>query len=130
MFVQNLNQKQQAALLHYADAVMRADGEIDPKELVAMQVLHSQVQEGIKAEEVEISELPRIFKRKLSRVSFLLELAGMAYIDDEYEQREAKLVTDIAKVFDLQDCGTMAAIEQWVTDQFLMLKQAKNLMEE
>ena len=42
MFVQNLNERQQGVLLHYADEVMRTDRKIDAAELMAMDVLRNQ----------------------------------------------------------------------------------------
>ena len=92
MFTQNLNERQQGILLHYADEVMRVDGHIHSKELVALDQLRSQMIAGMKAEEVPIDALPDIFKLRLSRVYFLLELVGMGYANENFEPKQSDLV--------------------------------------
>ena len=129
MFVQNLNERQQGVLLHYADEVMRADGRIHPAELVVMDVLRNQVEPGVKAEGLAIEELPGVFKRKLSRVSFLLELVGMGYANEDFDPTQSELVNRISEVFGFHENGTMETIEQWVKDQLALMKQAEQLME-
>ena len=57
MFVQNLNERQQGVLLHYADEVMRVDRSIDASELMAMDMLRDQAEPGVKAEDVPIEQL-------------------------------------------------------------------------
>ena len=130
MFVQNLNERQQGALLHYADEVMRADGRIHPAELVIMDALRNQMKPGVKAENVAIEGLPDLFKRKLSRVSFLLELVGMGYANEDFDPAQSELVNQIAKVFGFHEDGTSDTIEQWVKDQLALMDRARQLMEE
>ena len=50
MFVQNLNERQQGVLLHYADQVMRVDGRIEASVLMAMDMLRDQTEPGVKVE--------------------------------------------------------------------------------
>ena len=72
MFVQNLNERQQGVLLHYADEVMRVDRRIDASELMAMDMLRDQAEPGVKAEDIPLEQLSVLFEDRLSRVSFLL----------------------------------------------------------
>ncbi|MDE0417116.1 MAG: hypothetical protein OXI95_09310 [bacterium] len=129
MFVQNLNERQQGVLLHYADEVMRTDRSIKAAELVAMDLLRSQTEPGVKAEDVPIEQLPGVFEDRLSRVSFLLELVGMGYSDEDFDPEESELVGRIAEVFSLHADRTIRAIEDWVRDQLNLLKEAQKLME-
>ena len=129
MFVQNLNERQQGVLLHYADEVMRADRKIDAAELMAMDVLRNQVEPGVKAEDVPIELIPGLFEDRLSRVSFLLELVGMGYANEDFDSTQSELVNQIAKVFSLHENGTIEAIEKWVQDELAMMKKAQKLME-
>ena len=62
MFVQNLNERQQGVLLHYADEVMRADRKIDAAELIALDMLRKQAEPGVKADDVAIEALPDLFE--------------------------------------------------------------------
>lgn len=129
MFVQNLNERQQGVLLHYADEVMRADRRIDAAELMAMDMLRNQTEPGVKAEDVPVEALPGLFEDLLSRVSFLLELVGMGYANEDFDPTQSELVNDIAKVFSLHENGVIEAIEKWVQDQLALMKQAQQLME-
>ena len=130
MFTQNLNERQQGILLHYADEVMRVDGHIHSKELVALDQLRSQMIAGMKAEEVPIDALPDIFKRKLSRVCFLFELVGMGYANEYFDPKQSDLVNTIAKEFHFDSDGTIEAIEDWVKEELAMMTRAQELMKE
>ena len=129
MFVQNLNERQQGVLLHYADEVMRADRRIDAAELMEMDILRNQAEPGVKAEDVPIEALPGLFEDRLSRVSFLLELVGMGYANENFDPEQSELVNQIARVFGFHENGTIEAIEKWVQDELALMKQAQQLME-
>ncbi len=130
MFVQNLNERQQGVLLHYADEVMRADGRIHAAELLAMDELRNQMEPGVKAESIAVVALPDVFKRRLSRVSFLLELVGMGYANEDFDPAQSELVDQVAKVFGFHEDGTIESIEQWVKDQLALMNHARQLMED
>ena len=129
MFVQNLNERQQGVLLHYADAVMRVDRRIDAAELLAMDMLRNQATPGVKAEDVPIEALPGLFGDRLSRVSFMLELVGMGYANEDFDPTQSELVNRIAKAFAFHENGTVEAIERWVQDELALMKQAQQMME-
>ena len=130
MFTQNLNERQQGILLHYADEIMRIDGHIDSTELVALDQLRSQMIAGTKAEEVPIDSLPDIFQRKLSRVCFLFELVGMGYANECFDPKQSDLVNAIATTFGFDNDGTIDAIEDWVKEELAMMMRAQELMKE
>lgn len=129
MFVQNLNERQQGVLLHYADEVMRADRRIDASELMAMDMLRNQAEPSVKAEDVPIEELAGLFEDRLSRVSFLLELVGMGYVNEDFDPRQSDLITQIAGAFSFHADGTIEAIEAWIRDQLALMKNAQRLMQ-
>ena len=112
MFVQNLNERQQGVLLHYADEVMRADRKIDAAELLAMDMLRNQTEPGVKAEDIPIEALPGLFEDRLSRVSFLLELVGMGYANEDFDPEQSELVNQIAKVFSFHENGVIESIDR------------------
>ena len=129
MFVQNLNERQQGALLHYADEVMRVDRRIDASELMAMDMLRDQAEPGVKAEDVPIEQLPGLFEDRLSRVSFLLELVGMGYVNEDFDPRQSELIAQMAEAFSFHEDGTIEAVEGWVKEQLALTKSAQRLME-
>lgn len=61
MFVQNLNAKQQAALLYMAKVVAHADGNMDELQLGMMEILAKQAEAGVKEMVVPLDELPILF---------------------------------------------------------------------
>ena len=129
MFVQNLNERQQGVLLHYADQVMRVDGRIEASELMAMDMLRDQAEPGVKAEDVPIEQLFGLFQYRLSRVSFLLELVGMGYVNEDFDPRQSALIAQIAEAFSFHEDGTIEAVEAWVREQLALMKSARQLME-
>ena len=129
MFVQNLNERQQGVLLHYADEVMRVDRRIDASELMAMDMLRDQAEPGVKPEDVPIGQLSSLFEDRLSRVSFLLELVGMGYVNEDFDPRQSELIAQIAEAFSFHEDGTIEAVEGWVKDQLALTKSARQLME-
>ena len=130
LFVQNLNDRQQCVLLHYADAVMRADNRIDSSELVAIDMLRNQAHPGASPEEVPIDKLGGIFRNRIGRVSFLLELIGIGHVNEDLDPRQSELIERIAEAWDMQADGTLAAASQWVADQLDLMKRARELMGE
>ena len=129
MFVQNLNERQQGVLLHYADEVMRVDRRIDASELMAMDMLRAQAEPGVKAEDVPIERLSDLFEDRLSRVSFLLELVGMGYVNEDFDPRQSDLIAQMAEAFSFHEDGTIEAVEGWVKEQLALTKSARQLME-
>lgn len=131
MFVQNLNERQQGALLYYADELMRSDGKIHAEELMQMEELRKQVQSNVKAEEVSFEELPLLFKRRLSRVSFLFELFGMGYAGHEnksFNPSQTEIIKEISAAFNFHKDGTIQEIEKWVEEQIRLMQKANLIL--
>ena len=130
MFLQNLNERQQGALIHYADAVMRVDNRIEPSELVAMDMLRNQAHPGVQPDDVPIGQLGELFKTRIGRVSFLLELVGMGYVNDDFDPRQSELIRQVAAALDMLNDSTLESVEMWVVDQLALMKRAQQLMQE
>ncbi len=126
MFVQYLNERQQGALLHYADRIMRVDGVIDAKEMVHIETLRDQAP-GVKAEDLAVEDLPRVFEDRSSRIAFLLELVAMGYVNEAFDPSESELVGRVAAAFSLG--SDMDDVESWVRRQLLLTREARELME-
>ena len=126
MFVQYLNERQQGALLHYADRIMRVDGVIDAKEMVHIETLRDQAP-GVKADDLAVEDLPRVFEDRSSRIAFLLELVAMGYVNEAFDPSESELVGRVAAAFSLE--SDMDDVESWVRRQLLLTREARELME-
>ena len=127
MFVQYLNERQQGVLLHYADRIMRVDGAIDAKEMVHIDALREQAAPGAKAEDLPAEELSQVFEDRSSRSAFLLELVGMGYANEAFDARQSGLVADISAAFSLE--YELDDVESWVKRQFVLVREARSLME-
>ena len=128
MFVQYLNEQQQAALLHYAHEMMRADASVEGDELAHMEILRRQAQPGVEAEDVPIAELANLFDDRLSRVAFLLEVIGMGYADEAFDPEESRLTDQLAEALAIEDYEILDDIKSWVKRQLLLIKEAHQLM--
>ena len=69
------------------------------------------------------------FQGHTRRVSFLLELVGMGYANEDFDPRQSALIAQIAKAFSFHEDGTIEAVEGWVKDQLALTKSARQLME-
>ena len=128
MFVQYLSELQQSALLHYAHEVMCADSSVDASELNRLELLRTQAQPGVQAENVAIEELPELFDNRMSRFALLFEVVGMGYADEEFDPRESELINTMAKVLAIEE-DELLSIISWVKRQLLLVKEAHRLME-
>lgn len=129
MFVQYLSERQQGVLLHYAHEMMRADSMVDARELSRLDVLRAQSRPGVEEEDMPIEKLPELFDDRLSRIVLLLELTGMGYVDEKFGPRESELVSKLADALAIDEEGVMDDIKAWVQRQFLLVKEAHQLME-
>lgn len=128
MFVQYLNERQQGALLHYADRMARVDGSVADEELVQLDVLRQQTQPGVKAQDVPLDELAALFDDRVSQIAFLLEVVGMGYANDEFDPAESQLANDLVNALAVGD-GVLDEIKSWVTRQLSLFREARQLME-
>ena len=128
MFVEYLNKKQQAVLLHFAHKIMMVDGTEEAAESALMDVLRRQVVPGVRAESAAIDELPNLFVDRRSRIAFILETLGMAYADEEFEPDESNLLHKLARALMLE--GEMETFKSWIVRQFLLINEAHLLMED
>ena len=87
MFVDYMTDKQQAALLHFAYEVMRADGALEAEERTQMEVIRKQIRPGVEPEPISIDSLAELFDQRLPRVALFLELIGMAYSNEDLDPR-------------------------------------------
>jgi uncharacterized tellurite resistance protein B-like protein len=129
MFIDKLDAKQQGALLGLAAQLIAADGNIAKEESILLNVLRTQMFDGVTPYQASINDLPRIFQSTSARVALLLELIGIAHADAEYHITEKDIISRIA--ISLKVSGTkMADMESWVCRQFALMREANQFMED
>lgn len=129
MFVEYLNDRQQAALLHLAHETMLADGILDAHERAYMNVLRNQMRPGIEAQPTPTSELGELFDRRPSRVALFLELTGMGYANERFDPHQSVLLKEIAGALSLSE-DDVELVYSWVERQLNLYKDAQNMMME
>ncbi len=127
MFVQNLNAKQQAALLYMAKAVAHADGNMDELQLGMMEILAKQAEAGVKEMVVPLDELPILFDTERSRCSLLLELLGIAHVNNEYHVHEKDLIGQYANILQISP-EKLIALEAWVEKQIALSQEIETIL--
>lgn len=129
MFLNNLNNQQQAALLNTAKILIEADNIILGSESELFGYLRAQCDSELEhIENFEISMLTNMFETTQQKVSFLLELIAIAFIDDEYHEKEESLVDEIARLIGI-NTKKLGALESWVIRQTDLNTEALRLME-
>ena len=127
MFVQYLSERQQSALLHYAQQMARADGSVADDEQEQLDVLRDQVQPGVEAVDVPLDELAALFDDRMSQIAFLLEVIGMGYANDEFDPAESQLANSLVNALGVGD-DVLDDIKSWVVRQLSLLREAQRLM--
>ena len=129
MFVDYMTDKQQAALLHFAYEVMRADGVVEAEERAQMEVIRKQIRPGVEPEPISIDLLAELFDQRTPRVALFLELIGMAYSNEDLDPDQSQLLQAIAHALCFDD-RDVSAMYSWVERQFSLVQEASELMEE
>lgn len=128
MFLQELNERERKNFLELAYYVMKVDGTIDPKELnifnnFRAEMFLSEDSYAIKNKELKtiITELNA--SRKSIKKIILIELMGIVLSNDEYHEKEADVIEEIKKAWNLRDYEVKKT-KRWVEDFNDMLKEA------
>lgn len=124
MFVQNLNMKQQSALLYLAHEVAKSDDQLHDAELGIIDTIRAQSCDGVEEKAITLDELPLIFDSEKAKCSLILELIGVALVNEEYHQNEKKLIDQYANALNIEQ-NKLFQLEWWVSKQFALIKEAK-----
>lgn len=98
MFLNVLTRPQQAAFVHAARAMLRADGQVVEAELALMEAIHAEcdLPEVETFEGDAVAEAVAVLDSVPARNAFMLELAGVAVIDGEAHDAELALLGEFA----------------------------------
>lgn len=127
MFIHNLNSNQQSVLIFLAKEISKADGNSDEIEKNMLDILIQQCNPEVQETRVEIEELPTIFDSVRAKHSLLLELLGIALVDNHYHLNEKSLVSSCAQALSVNR-ETLEQLENWVAKQFSLSKEAEKLL--
>lgn len=127
MFIQNLTREQQSVLLYLGKQIIAADGVLTDSEIEFIDSLKSQMSENFTEKEIEYSDLSRIFNSNASKASLLLELLGVAYADNDFQESEKEMIIEIASYLSISK-EKLLEMNDWVITQLELVKKASLFM--
>ncbi|WP_130300773.1 MULTISPECIES: DNA repair protein [unclassified Duganella] len=129
MFLDKLTEAQQGVVLSLTTTLMNADGKVTPQETALLDTLRQQMRSSVTPAKVELSELPTVFPTRAARIAMLLELLGMALIDNEYHVNEQDFISAIGNALQISQTE-LVEMESWVRRQFALVREAEHFMED
>lgn len=121
MFLENLEPREKRAFLALAHKVVHADGVLAEREARILATLSDAI--GAPALDGTVEELAAAFQSRRSKVSALLELMGIGYVDGEYHVAEIESVAEIARVLGFAD-DELVGLENWIVRQVALIEEA------
>ena len=121
MFLENLEPREKRAFLALAQKVVHADGVLAEREARILAALSDAI--GAPALDGTVEELAAAFQSRRSKVSALLELMGIGYVDGEYHVAEIESVAEIARALGFAD-DELVGLENWVVRQVALIEEA------
>ncbi len=129
MFIQHLNDEQQAALYHFSKELIAADGYIDERETLLLDGIIAQCNNSADLEQkFDIKQIPEIFSEKAQKMAFLIELVGVAYADQVIEENEDNLIKNVAEALSVE-LSLIDELKDWVQRQMALVFEAEKFLE-
>ena len=127
MFVNNLSNNQQSALLYLAHEVAKADGDLHELQMGLMEIIRAQCEEDIEKQEVSLEGLSKVFDSEYAKCSLLLELLGVAHSNNDYDIREKELIEQYAEALDISK-SKLEKLDAWVEKQLALMEEIEQLL--
>ncbi|CAK2219357.1 DNA repair protein [Vibrio crassostreae] len=129
MFIQHLNDEQQAALYHFSKELIAADGYVDERETLLLDGIIAQCNNSADLEQkFDIKQIPEIFSEKAQKMAFLIELVGVAYADQVIEENEDNLIKNVAEALSVE-LSLIDELKDWVQRQMALVFEAEKFLE-
>ena len=129
MFIQHLNDEQQAALYHFSKELIAADGYVDERETLLLDGIIAQCNNSADLEQkFDIKQIPEIFSEKTQKMAFLIELVGVAYADQVIEENEDNLIKNVAEALSVE-LSLIDELKDWVQRQMALVFEAEKFLE-
>ena len=129
MFIQHLNDEQQAALYHFSKELIAADGYVDERETLLLDGIIAQCNNSADLEQkFDIKQIPEIFSEKTQKMAFLIELVGVAYADQVIEENEDNLIKNVAEALSVEQ-SLIDELKDWVQRQMTLVFEAEKFLE-
>lgn len=129
MFLADLSKLEQNTFLSLARNMVAADAIVTPEEEDLLNDLHYEIGQDTIIEPIckDIAELCTAVSNRKSQAKMLLELASIAHVDGEYEERERELLRTIAANWDIEHYSVIRA-EDWGKNRIALIADAAHIM--
>lgn len=129
MFLQNLTAEQKKSFFILAKKLVIADSIIAPEEEDMLSLMKREMNLEFDVENVnayDTKELCKEFTDRNLKISVLVELINLGYVDKEYCEEEKIFVKDVAKEFGIPD-DKLVLCEDWVTKKIALFKEVEKI---
>ncbi|WP_135458893.1 TerB family tellurite resistance protein [Vibrio echinoideorum] len=129
MFIQHLNLDQQSALYHFSKQLIAADGHIDDRETLLLETIVAQCSDSVDLSRIfDLIELSALFSETPQKMAFLIELVGVGYADQVFDESEDNFIRHIAEVIGV-DLPRLEKLKDWVQRQMTLVTEAQQFLE-
>ncbi len=129
MFLNQLQDEQKKAFLSLALKLIQADGVTDPREEMIFLAMRQEM--GLWQEtqlpQGSVEKLSAPFADKKSQRIVILELLGLVYADERFQEQEQRLLRGLANLFEISE-EDATKIESWALRQIQLTREAHELL--
>lgn len=129
MFIQHLNDEQQAALYYFSKELIASDGYVDERETLLLEGITAQCNNSANLDKTfDIKKLSEIFSEKAQKMAFLIEFVGVAYADQVIAESEDNFIKSVAESLNV-DLSIIEELKDWVQRQMALVLEAEKFLE-
>jgi uncharacterized tellurite resistance protein B-like protein len=128
MFLRHFDDEQRKQLLIVAFQMMVADGIVRDSEKDVLEALKQELHVyQVDREEASLGVRLDVFDDHRSRIAAMLKLISIALVDQDYHERELKVMVRCGREFGLS-IDEMKAITDWGRKHYQLVKEAEDLI--
>lgn len=130
MFLNHLQEEQKKAFLALALKMMHADEVTDPREELIFLSMRREMGfwQETRLPQGTVEDLASLFTDRKSQRIVMLELLGMVYADERFQEQEQRLLRGLARLFDISE-EEATKLENWVLRQIELNKEALHFLQ-
>lgn len=129
MFFERFSLSQKKAFLALAQKMIEADSRIENKERLYLLYIKNEMgfETDVAIPSLSLDQITNEFKTTHSKLWMMLELIGVAHIDDEIAESEQQLVRDVAKKLNIKN-NTIEELKEIVLRNKELIKKFQDIV--
>ncbi len=129
MFLNFFSNEEKSAFWNLANEMIAKDGKITEEELDLLDTYKLELGEFEKLSFSQKIVVEDVFKSTQKQKILLLELLGLALADNDFDEAEKKMISDLAEKFRIKN-ETVDKLISWINKQKDLYNEIKNILEE